>query len=140
MKLLSVTFKEDFLQPIEQVGNNEGQRLTSIAVLKFSSGVEETCQYGSLISFVIKKILASSENCHHCSIRAAAAILYKTRPQLWPLTPQKSLIGSVIHRSTGNDSDGSFSRRVAKNSGLKDPSANSFYPNAGMRNLAFHFS
>lgn len=43
MKLLSVTFQEDFLQPVEQVGNSEEQHLTSITVLKFSSGLEKTC-------------------------------------------------------------------------------------------------
>lgn len=43
IKLLSVTFQEDFLQPAEQVGNSEGQHLTWITVLKFSSGVKKTC-------------------------------------------------------------------------------------------------
>lgn len=45
----------------------------------------------------------------------------KPRQYLWLLIPQQSLIGPVTYCSTGNDSDGSFSRRVSKNPGLKDP-------------------
>lgn len=73
MKLLSVTFQEDFLQPAEQVGSSEEQHLTCVTVLKFSSGVEKICSDTSLLSFGVKEC---------CPVVKTATMSYKQTPAM----------------------------------------------------------